>query len=373
MITKYILHFAALALLVSCSTDQKKEDTKQAEVSTTGKSYSVLIGTYGKTESDGIFTTTLSSDGKIEKPTLAISVGDPSFLILNDDQSTLVSVSESGGGIVSFDVDGDNLTLKDSASSGGNGPCYVSINKKGDKVFAANYGDGMVSAIGLSGSELNFLNNVQQEGATGEYNRKGPHAHAILEHPSNELVYSPDLGADKVFIYSYSEEGLVPHSIPFAELAEGSGPRHIDFSADGKFAYVITELSNQIVTFEVNNDGGLNPIQTISTIPEGYTETTYCADIHVHPSGKFVYGSNRGHDSIVGFSVKNDGTLELIGFANEGINWPRNFGITPDGSFMIVANQKGDDIVPFKINSDGSLTVSGNSVKVPKPVCILFK
>lgn len=368
-----------LSLLIACSSgkkDNQEEESQEMEeplVEETQDGYSFFIGTYGTTPEDGIFAATMSGDGKISTPTLAYSIGNPSFLTLSKSGDRLYSVNESNGGLSAFSIDGDKLTLIDTANSGGNGPCYVSLNQEENVLLTANYGDGKVSAVAISGDGLDNLNSIQQEGPVGEYNRNGPHAHAIKQNPGNKLFYAPDLGADKIFIYSLDNTGLVPNQVPFASLVEGSGPRHIDFSADGKLAFVINELNSTMQSFNVNNEGGLDLIQTISTLPEGYSEVTYCADVHVHPNGKFLYGSNRGHDSIVSYSINADGTLTLIGFVQDDINWPRNFAITPDGKYLIAESQKGNIITPYAINDDGSLKKVGESVSVPAPVCIVFR
>lgn len=367
---KSIGYIFLILILFSCGQKSEEKKEKQAKKS----SFSLIIGTGGSSENDGIFSAEITNDGTLTKPKLIQQAKNASFLTLSYGKNFLYSVSETdNGSVISYRVhEADSLEKISSVSAGGRGPCYVSVTGDQKTVLAANYGDGTVMSAAADKGMLTAASTYQQEGAVGEYNRNGPHAHAIKEHPNKRLVYSPDLGADKVFIYSIKDSKLIPHSTPFVPLPEGAGPRHIDFDPNGKYAFVINELNSTMQSFKVENDGNLTPIDTVSTVPADFEGETYCADVHVHPGGKYVFGSNRGHDSIVSFAINNDGTLSLVGYATEDIEWPRNFGITPDGKYLVAASQHGDRLTPFKIEPDGSMTKSGESVTVPVPMCVVF-
>jgi 6-phosphogluconolactonase len=217
---------------------------------------------------------------------------------------------------------------------------------------------------------------IQHEGSSVNASRqKGPHAHSINLDPMNRFAFAPDLGLDKIMIYRVDwEHGkLVPHDPPFAKVEPGSGPRHFTFHPDGKHAYVIEEISCTVTAFAYDAEAGtLKSLQKISTLPKDFKGTSTCADIHVHPSGRFLYGSNRGHDSIAGFTIDGKtGELRLIGYTlTQGKN-PRNFAIDPSGTFLLAANQDGDNIVSFRINQEtGELTPTGQVCQVSMPVCV---
>jgi 6-phosphogluconolactonase len=217
---------------------------------------------------------------------------------------------------------------------------------------------------------------VQHKGSSVNKERQeGPHGHSINLEPANRFAFVADLGLDKVFVYKYDPDKgtLSPNDPPFASLAPGSGPRHFAFHPNGHFAYVINELKSTVTAFSYDADKGvLKELQTISTLPKDFTGENTTAEVVVHPSGKFVYGSNRGHNSIAAFAVDPDtGKLTVAGHHNKDIKIPRNFVIDPAGTNLLVANQDSDSIVVFRINEQtGALTPTGNKVEVGKPVCL---
>lgn len=267
------------------------------------------------------------------------------------------------------------------ASTVGAGPCYLVVDKAGKNVLVANYGGGSVAVLpidpngGLSPFHSAF---VQHTGSSVNPGRqKEPHAHSINLDAANRFAFAADLGLDKILVYRFdpANGSLTPNDPPAAKLPPGAGPRHFDFHPSGRFAYAINELNSTVSAFTYDHERGvLHDLQTISTLPAGSAVENYPADIHVHPSGRFLYGSNRGFNSIVAYAIDEDsGRLAFVAQQTEGIKNPRNFAIDPTGKFLLVANQDADTVVVFRIDpARGSLSPTGQTVKVPKPVCLKF-
>jgi 6-phosphogluconolactonase len=263
----------------------------------------------------------------------------------------------------------------------GKGPCHISVDNTGQYVLVANYGGGSVTVLPIEkdGSLGEPSCSIKHQGSSVDPQRQQkPYAHSINPAPTGNLVFVADLGTDKIFIYQLDPTSgvLTPHQIPSVSVAPGSGPRHFTFRPDGKFAYVINEMACTITAFSYDPEKGkLTEVQTISTLPEGTDlEGMSTAEVLVSPSGKFLYGSNRGHDSIVVFEIDQaDGTLSYVEHEPTRGKTPRNFGIDPSGRFLLAANQDSDSIVVFKIDPlTGRLEPTGEVVTVPAPVCIRF-
>ena len=351
------------------------------------ESIPVYFGTYtrGENSSKGIYRSVLNLEtGKLSDPVLAAEAGNPSFIEIHPDGKFLYAVSEaSGAGSVSayaIEADSGNLKLLNKQPSGGAGPCHVSIDLMGKNLLVANYGSGSASVIpiksdGILGKPTGF---VQHTGSSVNTRRqKGPHAHSINVSPDNRFAFVADLGIDKIMIYKLDiEKGtIVANSPPFVKVKPGAGPRHFAFHPNGKYAYVINELDCTVTAFAyVSVSGALKEIQTITTLPNGFNGSNSCAEVRVHPNGKFLYGSNRGHDSIVVYRVDlADGKLTYVEHETAEIKTPRNFNIDPTGKFCLVANQGKDSVVVFRINKEtGALEPIGNKVSVAKPVCVHF-
>lgn len=259
----------------------------------------------------------------------------------------------------------------------GGAPCSVVVDRSGRYVFVANYSGGSVAMYpilpdGAVGPQCDF---VQHVGSSVHPDRQTkPYAHQVSLDPTNRRLYVCDLGMDKVMIYGLDFDAGRLRSLGAVRTHPGAGPRHMRFHPNGRTAYVINELDNTISVFAVDRDGGMRELQVISTLPEGYSETSYCADVHVTRDGRFVYGSNRGHDSIAAFAVDADsGTLTALGQTPTGGKWPRNFGLTPDESKLIVANQHTNDL--FLLPRDavsGALGKATSRIVAPRPVCVIF-
>ena len=316
-------------------------------------------------------------------------VPNPSFLALAPDGRTLYAVNElgeidghAGGAVSAFAVDSatGELTFLNRQASEGSDPCHISVDASGRAVLVANYSSGNVALLQVAddGSLHPAVDKWQHVGSGPDPERQaGPHAHFIAPDPTNRFALSNDLGIDQVLVYRLNPEFavLLPNDPPAASMPAGAGPRHLAFHPSAPFVYVINELASTMTTCRWDEmDGILEPIQTVSTLPDDFVSTSSCADVHVAPSGRFVYGSNRGHDSIVVFAVDPaDGTLTAIDYTPTGGRNPRSFAIDPTGRFLLVANQDTDTIVTFRIDpASGLLWETGLVADLPTPICVLF-
>ncbi|MCX8036377.1 MAG: lactonase family protein [Candidatus Sumerlaeia bacterium] len=357
-----------------------------ASLSVLAESLTVYFGTYTPKGglSKGIYRSTLDLEtGKLSDPALAAEATNPSFVELHPNGKFLYAVSEMGGsgGVSAYAIAADgSLRLLNTQPSRGAGPCHVNVDKTGRCVLVANYGSGSVAVLPIrdDGSLGEPTCAVQHEGSGPNAKRQtGPHAHSVNLSPDNRFAFVADLGTDKVMIYKLDvEKGtIVPNDPAFAKVKPGAGPRHFAFHPNGKFAYVINELDCTITGFAYDAaKGALTEIQTVPTLPKDFTGTNTCAEVRVHPSGKFVYGSNRGHNSIAVYQADPaKGTLTLVEHETAGIQTPRNFNIEPSGKFCLVANQDGDSVVVFRIHPEtGALEPTGNKITVGRPVCVRF-
>ena len=306
-------------------------------------------------------------------------IESPSFLAIHPNHKFLYAVNESSGFVSAFTLDAQSgqLSLLNQQSSQGTAPCFVSIEKTGKLVLITNYSSGnvLVYPIGADGKLEAASDNIQHKGSGPDKSRQeGPHAHSIWIDPTNQFALACDLGLDKVMVYQLdlTKGKLISHSEGIVH--PGAGPRHLDFHPDGHHIYVINELDATISAFSWDGDHGmLAEIQSISTLPVGVNGPKSCADVHIHPSGKFVYGSNRGHDSIAIFSVdETTGKLTSIGHESTRGKTPRNFAIDPTSQYLLAANQDSGDIVTFRIDSKSGKLAYFATTQSPTPVCLKF-
>jgi len=348
----------------------------------------VYVGTYTGKGSEGVYVYRLdSSTGALTYVSKTTGLENPSFLAIDPKGRCVYAVREFGGSAdrkggavvaLSRNRTTGELTVLNEQASGGQGPCYVTVDREGRFLLVANYGSGHVAVLPIAddGRLEPAGSVVRHEGSSvNPARQKGPHAHSIVLDAANRYALAADLGIDKIMVYRLdSEHGkLLPNDPPFVRCEPGSGPRHIAFHPSGKYAYVIEELSSTVEVFAYNADSGtLKPLQRVSTLPEGFTGASTCADIHVHPSGRFLYGSNRGHNSIVSYAIDDaTGGLRLIGREPTQGKTPRNFAIDPSGTFLLAANQDSDAVVSFRIDQDtGALTPTGQVCRVSMPVCL---
>ena len=347
----------------------------------------VYLGTYTGPKSKGIYLSRLDlTSGKLSAPILAAETEQPSFLALHPNRRFLYAVNETGGGrrgtgqVTAFAIEADGkLKQLNQQPSRGSAPCHLVIDRTGKTLLLANYGGGSVAAFplaadGLLGASTGFIQHTGS--STNPQRQKEPHAHSINLDAANRFAVAADLGLDKVLVYRFdaAKSTLEPNEPPSASVKAGSGPRHFAFHPKGRNADVINELASTVTAFEYDSAKGvLKELQNLSTLPRDFSGTSYTAEVQVHPSGKFLYGSNRGHDSIAVFAIEANGSLRYIENTLTGGSTPRNFGISPDGKYLLAANQKSDNVVVFRIDSkSGRLTSTGHSLEVPSPVCVKF-
>jgi 6-phosphogluconolactonase len=351
----------------------------------------LFVGTYtSKTASKGIYVLRFDDrNGKLSVLGVAAESKDPSFLAVDASEKYLYAVNEVGdfggaksGAVSAFAIDHatGKLTLLNQVASGGADPCFISFDKTGKYLFVANYSGGNVAAFALGADgKLGARSAFEQHEGHGvvEGHQEGPHAHWIATSPDNRYALSADLGNDEVIVdkFDASSGTLTPNNPPFAKVESGAGPRHLAFSPNGKFVYVNDELGSTVTVFAYDAAAGtLEAKQAVGTLPADFNGPNDTAEIAVHPSGKFLYVSNRGRDSIAIFVIDpKTGILTSIGdFLTRG-KTPRNFVIDPSGHFLLAANEDTNDIEVFKIDTNsGELAFTGERVEVPSPVDIAF-
>lgn len=361
------------------------------------KSYVMYVGTYTTSGSKGIYAYRYDSEtGRVSPIGLAAETENPSFLVADATGTHLYAVNEtedyggaSSGGVTAFAIDSATGKLKklDEVASHGADPCFISLDRTGKQALVANYTGGDVAVFPvLADGKIGEASSVMQDaGALGpnKERQEKPHAHWIQASARNRFVYVSDLGLDRVLIYKFDaatgklrrgDSTGASKDYFSATLAPGTGPRHVAFSADGSFMYVIGELDSTITVFANNAKETYQPIQKISALPEGFMGKSTAAEIAIHPSGKFLYTSNRGDNSIAVFAIDTaSGKLTVVQRVSSGGKTPRHFTIDPSGTHLLAANQDTGNIVEFTIDSvTGKLISDGEVAKVPSAVCLIF-
>lgn len=350
--------------------------------------YLVYVGTYTDKQSKGIYAYRFdSSTGKLTTLGLAAESVNPSFLTSDSRGHFFYTVNELDsyqgqptGAVSAFAIDSatGKLSLLNQVSSHDQGPAHITLDQSGKFAFVSNYAPGSMAVFsvlkdGRLGDRVAF---VQHKGSSiNKQWQLGPHVHEVVLSPDNRIALVADPGTDQVIAYPFNAatgklgEPIIAHAPP------GSGPRHIVFGRDGNFLYVITELTSSVLTYAYDpKNGGLRSVGLISTLPKEFNGTNYAAEIDVDPSGKFLYASNRGDDSVAVFSIDSaTGALKLIEVVPTKGKRPRNFTLDPTGSWLLVANQESDDVVVFRIDGKtGRLTATGEVVHVGSPACVRF-
>jgi len=344
----------------------------------------LVTGTYTSGKSEGIYVYQFNSADGTAKAISQVKISNPSFVAVSPNEQFVYSVEEDaaangkGGEITafSFNKKTGSLIFINRQLTGGDHPCYVSVDKTGKWVAAGNYSSGSLSIFPVEANGgLGTATTIKHEGSGPNMARQAsPHVHCTFFSADNRFLFVPDLGIDKLMIYAFDENTgkLTAAKQAFAQSEPGAGPRHICFDPANKFTYLIEELSGTVVTYKYKN-GKLKRKQRISTMPAGDTSIAGSADIHVSPDGKFLYASNRAEaNTIAIFSInQHNGKLSLVGHQSTLGKTPRNFNFDPSGNFLLVANQNSDNVVVFKIDKDtGLLTDTGNRIDVGKPVCL---
>ena len=345
--------------------------------------YYLYTGTYTRKGSEGIYVHQFNSKtGDFKLISIAKGVTNPSFLAVSPDQNFLYSLSGSKGDSVkafSIQKPSHHLVLLNSQSlAGSSGACHLEVDKTGRWLIVGNYSSGSITVLPIQPNGMlgNAIQTITHEGKSIDPERQQkPFVHSINIAPNNKDVFVPDLGTDKIMTYSLNVETgqLSSAAKPFTSVTPGSGPRHFTFHPNGKFVYIIQEMSATITGFNYK-DGVLDAFQEIKNLPDDYTGRKWAADIHISPDGKFLYGSNRTHESLVIFSINiKTGKLTFVGHQPVNGKTPRNFAIDPTGNFILVANQDSDSITIFKRDSTtGKLTSTGKEIAISQPVCLKF-
>ena len=346
----------------------------------------IFVSSFAPGDQGAIQAFTLDLDNGALKPLArTIGVENPFFLALSPDKRFLYSIhAKKFGGkddeeIASFQIlDQGKLKLLGKSSARGTAACYLDVDKNGKTVVVANYSSGSVASLpvneGILGKPVSFH---QHKGSSvNPARQKEAHAHCIVVSPDNKFAFAADLGLDQVLCYKVSpDEGkIIPNDPPFANTPAGAGPRHLTFHPNTKFVYVINELLNSVTLFDYDSEKGvLSQRQTISTLPSDFKGTSYCADLKITPDGKYLFGTNRGHDSIACYSIANDGKLQLIGIEPSLGKGPQNLAITKDGKYLLCANMPGKNLAVFSIDSNtGKIKSVGKPTEIQSPSCIMI-
>ena len=336
----------------------------------------VYIGSYTP-KGEGIYVYRFNrKDYSFQQVQVIKKDDSPTFLAFHPSNNVLYSANEGGGTVEAFTVDiaTGKLTSLGKQSAQGSGPCHLGLDPKGRFIYISNWNSGDLAVYHLkkNGSFGALADTIQNFGI----GKQEPHMHSIIPSSDGKFLYASDMGVDKILIYEIDLETgkLKPAAKPLIQLPEGAGPRHFVISDNGKFAYSVAELNNNVTVYSVNSStGALNLIQTIPTLPATFSQISYAADIHFSPDGRFVYASNRGHDSIVIYAVdKQSGLLSLVAHESSGGKHPRNFLIDSKGEFVLVTNKDSDNVVVFTRDiKTGKLTNTGKQISVGNPVFVL--
>ena len=370
------------AILISI-TSTMMIASKQKEKAT---QFYLFVGAYTETEDEGIYVYKFDAiDGDLKYIATAKGIKNASYLAISEKKNLLIAVNEIGqykgqksGSVTSFKINPETgyLTKLNQVASGGGAPCYVSIDKNASHAFVSNYSGGNIAVLPIdhSGKLGEIVDLKQHTGkSANEKRQNAPFAHSVALAPKEDFALAVDLGIDKVITYEIDyKRGQITEQSSFS-LKPGSGPRHLAFHPNKKMVFIINELNSTITSCSYDqSSGALHEIESVSTLPADFSEKSYCADIHVSPDGNYLYGSNRGHNSIVMLRIdQKSGKLAFIGHQSVKGEWPRNFMIDPTGKFLLVANQHTNNIVVFKIDQDtGLLKSNGVEVQVSKPVCL---
>lgn len=391
MQSKLFIVFLLLITGIGCTSSSVSENEQTTEtVTTRPDQMQAFVGTYTREEghvngkAKGIYQLKLdTSNNQLLRLSTVPDIVNPSFVTFDPKGEFLYAVSEIGGGtdttgyVYAYALKGEEVQFLNRRISHGMAPCHVVVHPSGKYAFVANYMGGVamypINADGSleEASDVHYL-----EGSGPSPRQKASHPHSVTLDPDGRFAFVADLGTDKIMIFFIDQENgkLEPAGSPFAQVAPGAGPRHLAFHPNGQLLYAINELNSTITSFSYDRaDGHLQALQTISTLPMDFQGDNYCADIHLTPDGRFLYGSNRGHNSIAVFSVDpGTGGLESLGHYPSGGDFPRNFAIDPSGKVLYVANQNSDNIVYLKIGEDGKLQKIGE-LHIPTPVCLQFR
>lgn len=336
----------------------------------------LLLGTYTRRVSEGIYSVDLNTETQeLENVSLVAKVGSPTYLDTNEDKSIIFAVvnEDDKGGLVSLVKQADGTyERKDKVVQEGAAPCYVAYDANRELVYTSNYHEGYVAVYKTDvDGNLEFVDSAQHSGSSVHENQDSPHAHYSNLTPDGKFMVACDLGTDKVYTYEVSDEGQL-NEVAQLEVAPGTGPRHLVFHPTLDIAYLFGELSSDVLVLAYDADTGeFSVVQTISTIPDDHTSFNGGAAIRISSDGKFVYASNRGHDSLVTYATDADGKLTLVNYTPTEGETPRDFNLDPSEQYVIVGHQDTDNLTLFERDAaDGTLTLLQKDVEAPEVVCV---
>ncbi|QDP39977.1 lactonase family protein [Radiobacillus deserti] len=344
-----------------------------------GEKIKGYIGTYTKRKSEGIYSFELDVNaGNIHNIKLETELDRPTYVTLSKDKSYLLSVMKQDGygGVAVFRTSNNGFLPISSTTYSEISSCHVSIDNSNDYVVVSNYHEGAVELYKLDQEteKINFVDVKRHEGAGPNKERQeGPHVHFADFTPDQRFIVVVDLGIDQIITYKIHNDTL--QQVTALDLDPGSGPRHLVFHPNENLAYVVTELSSEVLTLQFNPENGeFVQVQRVPTIPKEFSDNNQCSAIRISEDGKFVYAANRGHDSIVVYRVnEKDGTLEFVEWVSTGGEWPRDFNLDPTGQYLVAANQETDSIVLFSRDKHtGKLSLKQGPIAAPEPICVMF-
>lgn len=376
-----LLMVASMCLLASINAVSGQSKTE-------GGLQTLFIGTYTGPKSEGIYSVQFNPEnGKLSNLTVAAKTESPSFLALDILGKKLYCVNEvsifkgeKAGGVSSFTLKTDGkLELVNQESSVGTGPCHLSISKDRTHIIAVNYGGGStcmlpVDPMGKLSKASDFIQHKGSRMIKGKL--ETPHAHSVQISADGKYAVIADLGFDKIFIHEIDTKSgkLTPFKVPFLETRPGAGPRHLAFHPSGKHLFVVNESNSTVTAFRWSPDtNDFKTLATASTLPKDFKGNNSTAEIVVHPNGKTIYASNRGHNSICVFDFDSEKeTLKATGHGAEKISTPRNFTLHPSGKWLLVGNQASNSVAVYKVGTDGALSFSELFQDIPNPICLRF-
>ena len=346
-------------------------------------SHLIFLGTYTRNGSKGIYTVRLDdATGALTPPNLAAEANNAPWITFSPDKKYLYAVSETASQAIGFAVDAQNAKLTPlpaTPSPAARPPSHLAVDATGRTLLAANYAEGYVESLPIRpDGTLGAPVKIQHTGKSVNHDRQSqPHVHSVTPSPDNRFVIVCDLGLDKIFSYALDPAAakLSPAKTPFVVAAPGAGPRHFKFGTDGKHGYAINEMANTVAVYDyAASTGMLSLRQTLPTLPADFKGENTCAEVRVHPNGKFLYGSNRGHDSLAVFGIDaHTGMLTPVEITPSGGKVPRNFALSADGKWLVCAHQDSNNLVVFRIDpATGRLTRTAHEAVVPACVCVLF-
>ncbi|NKI26426.1 lactonase family protein [Arenibacter sp. 6A1] len=384
----FVVPCSIVLLLFSVSSCKQTSKENQPAIDSSSvldiksdKKMELLVGTYTQEESQGIYRLKYNPvNGELSDPNLVVETENPSYLHISKDRNTVFAVNENNKGTVSsfsWNADRTNLSLIGQQSSEGQHPCYITLNEAENLLAAANYSSGNIVMYKVSeNGRIEGDAQIKTHEGTGSVmpNQASARAHCVQFGADGKYLYAVDLGIDQVLVYPIDAQGKLGASQLALALEKGDGPRHLTFHPTKNLVFIINELSSSVVTAQLNPENGtMVVVDKKSTLPTAYKGKNAPADIHLSSNGKFLYASNRGHNSIAVFSVSEDGSLQLLDNTSVEGDWPRNFVLSPDEKFLLVANQISNNITVFSVDAkSGLLSFTGNQIALSKPVSLNF-